>query len=124
MKSSEAARSYRDLRAWQEGMQLAENCYQITKNFPKEERYGLISQIRRAAVSIPANIAERYGRGSRGEYVQFLYIAQGSLNELITHLLLSTRLEMPQSESIAAVLSQSEIVSKILHALLSSLRKA
>ena len=123
MRSTEAAQSYRDLRVWQEGMNLAESCYRITKSFPKKERYGLISQIRRSAVSIPANIAEGYGRNSRGEYIQFLHIAQGSLNELVTHLLLSKRLEVTQPEVLESVLSQSETVSKILYALIASLRK-
>ncbi|MEB3214027.1 MAG: four helix bundle protein, partial [Leptolyngbyaceae bacterium] len=70
--------SYRDLEVWQQGMNLAEACYQLTKAFPKEEVYGMVSQIRRAAVSIPANIAEGYGREYRNEYIKFLRIAQGS----------------------------------------------
>jgi four helix bundle protein len=71
--------SYRDLEVWQQGMALAEACYRITKTFPREEIYGMVSQIRRAAVSIPANIAEGYGREYRNDYVKFLRIAQGSL---------------------------------------------
>lgn len=71
--------SYRDLRVWQEAVNLAESCYRLTKTFPKEELYGMTTQIRRASVSIAANIAEGYGRKTRGEYIQFLYIAQGSL---------------------------------------------
>jgi four helix bundle protein len=85
--------SYRDLKVWQEAVNLAEICYCFTKNFPKEELYGMTSQIRRASVSIAANIAEGYGRKTRGEYIQFLYIAQGSLKELETHLLISQRVE-------------------------------
>lgn len=77
--------SYRDLKVWQEAVNLAEICYRFTKTFPKEELYGMTSQIRRASVSIAANIAEGYGRKTRGEYIQFLYIAQGSLKELETH---------------------------------------
>jgi four helix bundle protein len=71
--------SYRDLEVWQQGMALAEVCYRITKTFPREEIYGMVSQIRRAAVSVPANIAEGYGRQYRNDYVRFLRIAQGSL---------------------------------------------
>ena len=74
--------SYRELRVWQMSMRLAEDCYRLTRTFPKEELFGLTSQIRRASSRIPANIAEGYGRGHRGEYLQFLRIAQGSLNEL------------------------------------------
>ena len=74
----EKFQSYRDLRVWQEAMTLAEISYKATRNFPKEEQYGLTSQIRRSACSIPANIAEGYGRDSTGAYVQFLRVAQGS----------------------------------------------
>ena len=68
-------RSYRDLRVWQAGMDLAEACYVLTKRFPRDELFGMTAQIRRAARSVPANIAEGYGRNSRGEYGQFLRIS-------------------------------------------------
>ena len=86
--------SYRDLKVWQTGIDLAEECYFVTRDFPIEERYGMISQIRRASASIPANIAEGHGRKTRAEYIQFLYIAQGSLKELETHLILSKRVKV------------------------------
>ncbi|MEM1308251.1 MAG: four helix bundle protein [Cyanobacteria bacterium P01_H01_bin.153] len=86
--------SYRDLEVWQKGMALAEVCYRVTKTFPQAEVYGMVSQIRRAAVSIPDNIAEGYGREYRNDYVRFLRIAQGSLKELETHLLLAVRVEL------------------------------
>jgi four helix bundle protein len=70
--------SYRDLKVWQDAMILVENCYRFSQEFPREEMYGLTSQIRRAAVSIPANVAEGYGRNSSGSYVSFLRNAQGS----------------------------------------------
>jgi four helix bundle protein len=113
--------SYRDLKVWQEAMNLAELCYRVTKGFPKEETYGMTSQIRRAAVSIPANIAEGYGRKTRGEYIQFLYIAQGSLKELETHLLLVIRVELDSFTTINTVLKQCESVSKLLLFLIRSL---
>jgi len=75
-------------------MNLAEVCYQVTRTFPKEEMYGMVSQIRRSAASIPANIAEGYGREYRAEYIQFLRTAQGSLKELETHLILSVRVKL------------------------------
>src|SRR2546421_9349556 len=87
-------RSYRDLRVWKEAMNLAEAACRLTGQFPKHEIYGFTAQIRRAAASVPANIAEGYGRESRGAYVQFLRVAQGSLKELETHLLLATRIDL------------------------------
>ena len=120
MKDS-SIQSYRDLKVWQEGMNLVETCYRVTKTFPKEETYGMTSQIRRAAVSIPANIAEGYGRKTRGEYIQFLYIAQGSLKELETHLLLAIRVELASDKIINTVLNQCELVGKILLSLIRAL---
>ncbi len=84
-------RSYRDLRVWRQAMDLAGACYRTTREFPKEELYGITSQMRRAAVSVAANIAEGHGREGRGKFIQFLRVAQGSLKELETHLLLSQR---------------------------------
>ena len=86
-------RSYKDLEIWQEGIELVNTVYTVTHNFPKEEIYGLTSQIRRAAVSIPANIAEGCARHHRNEYRQFLYIALGSLAELETLFLVAQQLE-------------------------------
>ncbi len=81
--------NYKELEVWQIAMDLAETCYQITRGFPKEELFGLTSQIRRAAVSIPANIAEGHARHHTKEYLQFLGVARGSLMELETHLLVA-----------------------------------
>src|SRR6185369_4522958 len=80
---------YRDLKVWQRAYELTLILYRTTKRFPKEETFGLISQIRRAASSVPANIAEGYERNHRKEYLQFLFIAKGSLGELDTYLLLA-----------------------------------
>ena len=116
-----AIQSYRDLQVWQEGMNLAEACYRLTKGFPREEIYGMTSQIRRAAASIPANVAEGYGRKSRAEYIRFLYIAQGSLKELETHLLLSQRVELVAAQAINPILRQCESVGRLLTALIRAL---
>lgn len=116
-------RSYRDLEVWQQGMALAEGCYRVTKTFPKEEVYGMVSQIRRAAVSIPANIAEGYGREYRNEYIQFLRIAQGSLKELETHLLLAVRVEFITTQTAQPLLAHCESIGKLLRALLRALQK-
>jgi four helix bundle protein len=115
-------RSYRDLRIWQEGMNIAEACYQITQTFPREEIYGMTSQIRRSAVSIPANIAEGYGREYRAEYLQFLRIAQGSLKELETHLLLSVRVKLATNQTIEPLLNRCESLGKMIRSLIRSLQ--
>ena len=121
MRSS-SIRSYRDLKVWQEGMNIAEACYQITKTFPREELYGMTSQIRRSAVSIPANIAEGYGREYRAEYIQFLRIAQGSLKELETHLLLSVRVKLATNQVILPILNRCESLGKMIRSLIRSLQ--
>jgi four helix bundle protein len=81
--------THKDLDVWKESMKLAKQMYILTTNFPKEETYGLISQIRRSAVSIPSNIAEGAARNSNKEFIQFLYISLGSISELETQLLIS-----------------------------------
>src|SRR5690242_5994980 len=86
--------SYRDLLVWEQAVELVASVYAATKVWPKEELYGLTSQARRAATSVPANIAEGYGRENRGSYVQLLRVAQGSLQELETHLLVARRIEI------------------------------
>ncbi len=116
-----AIQSYRDLKVWQQGMDLAEGCYLATRQFPRDELYGMISQIRRASASIPANISEGYGRKSRNEYIQFLYIAQGSLKELETHLLLSQRVKLAPKEVIIPLLTQCESVGRLLTGLIRAL---
>ena len=90
--NKQTVRSYQDLAAWQNARELNYEIYQVTKEFPQDERFGLISQIRRAAVSIPSNIAEGYGRGARADYIRFLRIARGSLFEVETQLVLSSDL--------------------------------
>jgi four helix bundle protein len=85
-------KTHKDLDVWKEAMTLAKEIYRLTANFPKEETYGLVSQIRRAAVSIPSNIAEGAARNSSKEFIQSLYVSLGSLAELETQLLLSREL--------------------------------
>jgi four helix bundle protein len=93
----------------------------LTQGFPKDELYGLTSQMRRAAVSVPANIAEGYGREYRKEYAQFLRIAQGSLKELETHLILAGRIGYLQAEKLETQLANTEALGKSLRALIRSL---
>jgi four helix bundle protein len=108
--------SYQELKIWQEGMNLAVMCYQLTQKFPKEERYGMTSQIQRAGASIPANIAEGYGRESKGDFIRFLQIAQGSLKELETHLILCQRVNLAAPDQIQPLLQQCEKTGKMLRA--------
>ncbi|MDR3001945.1 MAG: four helix bundle protein [Fibromonadaceae bacterium] len=117
----EKIQNYQELIVWQEAMNLAEMTYAQTKNFPKEELYGIVSQIRRAAVSIPANIAEGYGRKNRAEYLNFLSIAAGSLTETETHLLLSKRIGYLTEEQMNKLQKQLNVVGKLLMALRKSL---
>lgn len=91
-------RNYRDLIVWQKSMKLVTDIYKISKEFPKEELFGLTSQIRRAAISIPSNIAEGYGRNSTGDYKRFLTISVGSLYEFQTQLEISYNLEYISKE--------------------------
>ena len=114
--------SYRDLKVWQKGMDLAAACYLQTKSLPLDERFGLISQIQRAAVSVPANIAEGYGRENRGEFIQFLRIAQGSLKELETHLLLAQRVYPKTNGDSLQLLSNCDELGKMLRALIRTLQ--
>lgn len=91
--------SYRELLVWQKAMELAVKSYLLSHSFPKSEMYGLTSQLRRASVSVPSNIAEGYGRGGRKEYLQFLFfIARGSLKELETQTILAQRCRLLQTK--------------------------
>jgi four helix bundle protein len=117
----EKIQNYKELTIWQEAMNLAEMVYTQTKSYPKEELYGIVSQIRRAVVSIPANIAEGYGRKNRAEYLNFLSIANGSLTETETHLLLSERIGYLTKEQMSELQKQLNIVGKLLTALRKSL---
>lgn len=112
---------FKDLRIWQKGMDIAEKCYFLTKVFPKEELYGMVQQIRRAAASIPANIAEGYGRRSTAEYRRFLNIAQGSINELETHILLSERVGLCKNHEIEPIISLLREESRMIIALIKKL---
>lgn len=87
-----AAQNYKDLIAWQKAMDLVVEVYRTTTAFPSEERFGLTNQVRRAAVSVPSNIAEGQGRGPTQDFVRFLCVARGSLQEVETQLILATRL--------------------------------
>ena len=115
------SRSYRDLIVWQKSVELVSNIYVSTRAFPKEEMYGITSQIRRAGVSIPANIAEGQGRNSLGEFRQFLGIAQGSLAELETLLIISGNLQYLTPSGTNELLKKCEEIGRLLAGLKSSI---
>ena len=113
--------TYRDLVVWQKAMELVTEVYRSTAAFPKDEIYGLTSQLRRAAVSIPANIAEGQGRLTQGEFCQFLGYARGSLLELETLIMVASNLNYLETEASAQLLSRTAEVGKILNGLLNSI---
>jgi four helix bundle protein len=115
-------RSYRDLEVWQKAMDLVVECYEITKRFPKDEIYGLILQLRRAAVSIPANIAEGRGRKHTGEFIQYLSIAYGSLAELETHLQIAQRLNYSNIGDSDQLLEKTAEIGRMINGLRRSLQ--
>ncbi|MEL6371312.1 MAG: four helix bundle protein [Pseudomonadota bacterium] len=115
--------SYRDLQVWETGMSLAEDCYRRTQDFPKEEQVGLTAQIRRAAASVPANIAEGHGCETTKRFIQFLRISQGSLKELETHLLLSKRVGLIPEDPCLRVLDKCNNLGKMLRGLIRSLQR-
>jgi four helix bundle protein len=114
--------SYRDLIVWQRAMDVAAATYQLTRLYPRDEQFGLTSQSRRAAASIAANIAEGYGRASRQAYINFLRIAQGSLKELETHLILAERVEAAPPGSTQPLLDHTEEIGRMLKALIGKLK--
>lgn len=114
-------KSHRDLIAWQKAMNLVAAVYEASKGFPKEELYGLTSQTRRAAVSIPANIAEGQGRRSKKEFCQFLGNARGSLLELDTHLELALRFGYIKSQQYVVIETQIHEVGRLINGLLRAL---
>jgi four helix bundle protein len=111
------------LEVWRCGIELAKECYLITKTFPKEEVYGLTNQIRRAATSIPANIAEGQGREHTKEFIQHLGIARGSLKELETHLILSREVGIVDEGSISSQLNLCNRIGQMLSRLIQALKK-
>lgn len=113
---------YKQLEVWQKAMDLVEHCYRCTESFPRKEIYGLSSQLQRAAVSIPANIAEGQQRQHRKEFVQHLSIAIGSLAELETHIEIARRLQYMPLESGKQLLNRTQQIGRMLNGLKNSLK--
>ena len=114
-------RSYRDLIAWQKAMDLVAGVYRVTEPLPAREQFGLSNQMRRASVSIPSNIAEGQGRGTTKDYVHFLHISRGSLQELETQLLLAQRLSFAGESDVQRLLSVCDEVSRLVSGLINAL---
>ncbi len=112
----EKIKSYKDLLVWQKGIEIVLMVYKITSSFPEEEKFGLTSQLRRAAVSIPSNIAEGWGRGTKAQYAHFLKISRGSLLEIETQLVISEKLNYTNNEN--NILSLIDEESKMLNSLI------
>jgi four helix bundle protein len=119
--SSEMLKNYKELNVWQKSYKLCLHIYKITKCFPKDEMYGLTSQIRRSAVSIPSNIAEGYGRKTTLEYVRFFYIAYGSVCELETQTMISGDLGYVEKERLQELREEIGDVERMLKAMIKSL---
>jgi four helix bundle protein len=118
-----SVRGYRDLRVWQNAMDLVVEAYRLSAAFPREETYGLQSQLRKAAVSVPANIAEGHGREHLGDYLYLLSVANGSLMELETHCLIAERLTYVSQRDLSPVLDHASDVGRMLSGLIGSLKR-
>ena len=117
-----AVKDFRDLSVWQIAIDLAESVYGLAAHYPKSEVYGLSSQLQRAAVSVPSNIAEGHARESTKEFLRFLSVAQGSLAELETQLILSERLKYLERDQLAPLLEKARELGRMLHGLQRALR--
>ena len=116
-------KNYQELIVWQESYQLTLRMYKLTESFPREEMYGLTSQIRRAALSVPANICEGFNRQTKKEYLQFLYIARGSLQEVDFLVLLSKDLNYIKKGEFLGLKSKIDLIGKLLSGLINSIKK-
>ncbi len=116
-------KNYRDLMVWKKGLDLVETVYRLTRDFPTEELYGLTSQMRRAAVSIPSNIAEGQGRAADTEFLRFLKIAYGSLRELETQAYIAERLEYITHDVCTAFIESTNELGRLLNGLMNTLKK-
>lgn len=114
--------NFRELQVWKKGIQLVTDIYKITAQFPKQEEYGLISQLRRCAVSIPTNIAEGSGRSTNKDFARFLGISLGSAYELETHLVISVNLEFVSKEVAARLFQQVNELQKMLYSFIQKQR--
>jgi len=118
---SEDIRNHKDLNVWKKSIDLVDIIYKITKSFPKEELYCLTSQIRRSAISVPSNIAEGAARSSKKEFIQFLYIALGSLSELETQIIIANR--QGYLNNLNSLVENIKVIQKLINGLIYSIKK-
>ncbi len=121
--ASSEVRHYRDLLVWQKALTWVELVYEESRIWPSDERFGLISQVRRAAVSVPSNIAEGCARRSTPDFLRFLFIARGSLAEVETQLILAQRLAYIEEAALARLLEAADEISRMLSGLISKLEE-
>jgi four helix bundle protein len=117
----EKIKSFKELRIWQKGIEIVKDIYILTRKFPKEELYGLTSQMRRAAISMPSNIAEGFKRYHSKEYSQFLHITMGSAAELETQLIIAKELKMISEEELNIISEKLDHISKMISSLLNKI---
>jgi len=121
--TTEGVQSYRDLSAWQRSRELVAAVYELSAHFPSDERFGLTSQVRRSAISVPSNIAEGYGRGSGVDYARFLRIARGSLYEVETQLILACDLEYISRSDVEGMRELINAAARPLSGLIKSIER-
>lgn len=115
-------KTHKELDVWRNAVDFVTSIYEMTRAYPKEEQYGIVSQIRRSAVSVPSNIAEGAGRGHSKEYVRFLYIAQGSLSEIETQIIISQKLKYISEVEFDSIISRVKVIQKQLSGLIKYLK--
>jgi four helix bundle protein len=115
--------SFKDLLVWQKALTLSVLCYELTKAFPKDEMYGMTAQTRRASVSVPANIAEGHGREHTRSFIQFRRVAQGSIKELETHLMLAEQVNLAPAAALAPAYAMTDEIGRMLRTLIRALQE-
>jgi len=121
-RPSRSIRNHRDLVVWQRAMDLVAEVYRLTDRFPREERYGLVQQVKRAVVSIPSNIAEGHGRDHLGDYLRYLSVAKGSLMEVETQFTIAVRLRYLEQADVTKLFERTVQVGQLLAGLVRALK--
>lgn len=123
MVTETKVRTHEDLDVWKDALELAAETYRVTMNFPNEEKFGLVSQMRRASVSIASNIAEGAARQSSKEFIQFLYIASGSASELMTQSAIAQKISYGNQQELLMLRQSTEKIARMLRSLIKALKR-